>query len=119
MMSAGLSPQPPHTARTLPSIMKYVRSILTFYKSFAALSLFITACCLCILYTWGIGTLTELIWFKILTLIAIFYHFRSHKKAEFYYYKNIGISRSVLWFNAFTVDVGLFIFLISFVIKFR
>lgn len=90
--------------------MKTLRSIFTFYKSFALVSFMLTLICLNIIYINGIKTFTLLFWFKILTMVLIFNYVNSYKKKEFYYYKNLGISKLQLWLPILIFD--LFVFLV-------
>ncbi|OFZ08525.1 MAG: hypothetical protein A2322_06505 [Bacteroidetes bacterium RIFOXYB2_FULL_39_7] len=99
-------------AKPLPTIMRMTRLILTFYRSFAFASLMITLSCLSIIYTWGLVTFTALFWFKIITLGLIFYYIHNVKKDDFYYYKNLGLSKKTLWFSTLTFDFILFLMLI-------
>lgn len=92
--------------------MKTLRLILTFYKSFALLSLLLTSTCLFIIYKYGnngIHILQVLFWFKLGTLGLIFYYINNYKKKEFYYYKNLGISKQKLWIPILFFDFSLFL----------
>ena len=100
-------------------IMKTLRLILTFYKSFAFLSFLITFICLGLLYagykaTKGIYFIQEYFWFKVFTLAIIVYFMNIYKKNEFYYYKNLGISKLQLWIPILIFDF--LFFLISMII---
>lgn len=80
--------------------MKAFRLILTFYKSFALASYLITFACLFIMHRYGskgIYIIQILFWFKIFTLAMLVYSTNSYKKNEFYYYKNLGLSKLKLW----------------------
>ena len=99
--------------------MKTARLILTFYKSFAFASLMITLSCLSIIYTWGINTFTALFWFKVITLGLIFYYIHSLKKDNFYYYKNLGLTKKFLWISSLTLDFIVFLILITITLKIR
>lgn len=92
--------------------MKTLRSILTFYKSFAFLTLFITFICLWLLYGFGekgIYIIQTLFWFKIFTLAVIVYSINNYKRNQFYYYKNLGISKLTLWLPILIFDIGFFL----------
>jgi hypothetical protein len=96
--------------------MKTIRLILTFYKSFAFLSFLITFVCLGLLYGFGengIHMIQIFFWFKIFTLAVIVYYTNAYKKNEFYYYKNLGLSRFKLWIPILTFD---FLFFLSTII---
>lgn len=97
--------------------MKTLRLIGTFYKSFAFISFFITFTCLGILYGFGakgIYVIQPLFWFKMGTLAIVVYSVNVYKKNEFYYYKNLGISKLKLWIPIVTFDF--LFFLISIII---
>jgi lipopolysaccharide export LptBFGC system permease protein LptF len=99
--------------------MKTLRLILTFYKSFAFLSFLITFICLWLIYagfkaTKGVYFIQEYFWFKIFTLAVIVYFVNVYKKNEFYYYKNLGISKLRLWIPILISDF--LFFLISVII---
>lgn len=89
--------------------MRTLRLILSFYRSFAFLSMILTSACILIVYTNGISTFTVLFWFKIATLGLTFYSVNNYKKRELYYYKNLGISKWMLWIPTLTFDLILFI----------
>ncbi|HBZ26324.1 MAG TPA: hypothetical protein DEO54_08860 [Rikenellaceae bacterium] len=63
-------------------------------------------------YTQGINIFTALFWFKIITLGIIVYFINNYKRNEFYYYKNLGLSKKVLWISSLTFDFILFLTLI-------
>lgn len=100
--------------------MKTIRLLLTFYRSFAFLSFLITLICLFLLYgagAKGIHMIQVLFWFKIFTLAITVYSINVYKKNEFYYYRNLGLSKLTLWISVLTVDF--LIFLISIIILAR
>ena len=95
--------------------MKTIRLIWTFYKSFAFFSFSATLTCLILLYGFGpkgIYIIQPLFWFKIFTLAIIVYAINIYKKNEFYYYKNLGISKLKLWISIITFDFLFFLFTI-------
>ncbi|PKP17417.1 MAG: hypothetical protein CVU05_15575 [Bacteroidetes bacterium HGW-Bacteroidetes-21] len=61
-----------------------------------------------------VSVLQVLFWFKLATLALIFYYINSYKKNEFYYYKNLGISKHKLWIPILVFDFS--VFLISVII---
>jgi len=91
--------------------MRTLRLILSFYRSFAFASITLTFACISIVYTNGIGAFTVVFWFKMATLGLIFYFINNYKKHELYYYKNLGVSRWMLWIPTLTFDFILFIVL--------
>ena len=99
--------------------MRTLGLIINFYKSFAFASWMITLSSLVIIYTHGIHTFTVLFWFKIFTIGLIIYFINSFKANEFYYYKNLGISKLRLWISTISLDLILFILLIVLTLKIR
>jgi hypothetical protein len=97
--------------------MKHLRLILTFYKSFAIASFVLTFICLGLMYGFGkngIHMIQAFFWFKIITLGIIVYYTNSYKKNQFYYYKNLGISKMKLWLPILVFDF--LFFMISIII---
>ena len=99
--------------------MRTLRLAFTFYKSYAYVSLLITLCCLMVSYTHGIKTFTALFWFKIITLGLILFFINSYKGDEYYYYKNLGLHKRVLWISTLSFDILVFIILFVISIKIR
>lgn len=99
--------------------MRASRLLFTFYRSFALASLVITLTCLSIIYSWGIGAFNAMFWFKIITLGLIFYYIQTFEKDAFFYYKNLGLTKKILWIVTLTFDVLLFLLLIFLTLKIR
>ncbi len=100
-------------------IIKRIKLIRTFYQSFLLASLLITASCLSLFYNYGLPIFTILFWFKIITLGISYYFINGYKQKEYYYYHNLGISKSLLWASMLVFDFAFFIFLIILVYQFR
>jgi len=100
-------------------ILKTIRLIYTFYKSFLLASFIISACCLFLFWRYGLGLFVVLFWFKIITLLLVFYFINDYKKKEYYYYQNLGISKALLWTTTLIFDFAIFLFLIIQIYKFR
>ncbi|MES2328618.1 MAG: hypothetical protein V4539_03380 [Bacteroidota bacterium] len=93
-------------------VLKTIKLIWTFYLGFLLYSMLVTGCCLFFFYRYGLGVFTVLFWFKIITL-GISYHFvNEYKQREYYYYRNLGVSKFLLWSVTLSFDFVLFIFLI-------
>jgi type III secretory pathway component EscU len=60
---------------------------------------------------YGLSILNILLWFKIITLGILFYYINNRKKNEFYYYKNLGLTKQILWTLTLLFDILLFVFL--------
>ena len=90
--------------------MRKTGLIISFYKSYAFTSISITIACLYFPLKFGFYMFSALFWFKIVTLGMIFYLNNSYKHNEFYYYKNLGVSKKLLWISTLSFD---FIFYLS------
>jgi len=88
-----------------------LRLLATFYKSFVFVSWAITLFCLLMIFIQGIGIITPLFWFKLVTLAIIVLFINSYKRNDFYYYKNLGLSKKILWISTLVFDLVLFILL--------
>jgi hypothetical protein len=89
--------------------LRTTRIILTFYKTFAIASLLLSAICAQLFWKYGIGIFFTIFWFKIITLALICYFIRTTKWKEFYYYQNLGVSKTLLWSTTVTADIVLFL----------
>ena len=98
---------------------KTIRLIWTFYRSFLFVSLIITGCCLSIFWKYGYSVFFGVFWLKIATLGLTYYFINSYKSKEYYYYRNLGISKALLWMIPLTFDFVFFIFLVIQTNKFR
>lgn len=99
----------------MKTLRKTLRSILTFYKSFAFVSILITLASAVVVYlsgSKGVFMIQGFFWFKTFSLGAIFYINNTYKKDEYYYYKNLGISKIMLWVPTLVFDFALFLFTI-------
>jgi len=94
--------------------MKKIKLYITFYKSFCFVSILISLLCAFFLFELKdkIPIYFSLFWFKIITSVLIFFYIREYKSKEFYFYKNLGISRKALWIFSFIVDFTIYYILI-------
>lgn len=106
-------------SKSLMTLLRTIRLILTFYKSFFIANFIITAVCIDIFWKYGMATFFEIFWFKVISLGMIFYFIREFKAKQFYYYQNLGISKMLLWVTTLTFDFGLFMLLIIMTYKIR
>jgi hypothetical protein len=88
--------------------MRTLRAILSFYSSFAFVGFLLTAACLGTLYSTGLAMFTLLFWLKVGTMWIIYYFTDNIKRKEYYYYDNLGISKSTLWIPALVLDFIVF-----------
>ena len=108
----SISPTTPSLFRWLLLIMKLlkiIKLILTFYRSFFVATTSITICCIWIFQKNGISSYFALFWFKIATLGLIYFFIKTYKSKEIYYYQNLGVSKILLWTSTLTLDFTLFI----------
>ena len=56
-------------------------------------------------------------WLKIITLGLIVFFINNYKRNEFYYYKNLGLSKLRLWVSILLFDFILFIILLILAVK--
>lgn len=92
--------------------MRTFRLILTFYKSFFFISLIISLICMYITYLQGFKALSSMLLVKSLSLGLIFLFISRYKRRDFFYYQNLGISKSKVWTSSLGLDILLFIVLI-------
>lgn len=87
-----------------------LRSFLTFYSSFLTLSSLINVFCIAIIIKSDFNLFSLMFWFRAVVMTLIFYFNNDYKHKEFYYYQNLGVTKSFLWISTFTVDLMLFLF---------
>jgi len=106
--------------KPLAAILKTIRLIISFYKSFAFTSNLITIVCIGLILYYGekgIHILQPLIWFKLFTLFTIVYVINSYKRNEFYYYRNLGLSKLKLWIPILSFDFVIFLISVIMIAK--
>lgn len=84
-----------------------------FYRYYALLSIGLTLVCGWFIYLHGMGALSSLVWFKAITLGMTVYLVNEFKKADYYYFKNLGINRKRLWSVTLSWDLALFLLVVS------
>ncbi|GAA4345407.1 hypothetical protein [Flaviaesturariibacter amylovorans] len=88
---------------------KTLRLLATFYGSYAPASLLLTAACVVLFRQHGISIFGTLFWLKLATL-GVLYHFTNQRKAkQYFYYRNLGLSKGLLWGATLTFDFLLFL----------
>ena len=98
-------------------IVRTIRLLTTFYRSFFIVNLLITLVCAGLFREYGFSIFPTLFWLKLATMALVFYYIRNYKKKEFYYYLNLGLSRRLLWISTLSVDFCLYLVLILLVNK--
>jgi hypothetical protein len=100
------------------NIQKKIALIWSFYKNFIFLSLLITLICAFLLWEYRFVIFPILFWIKVATLGISYIFINSYKKNEYYYYSNLGLSRSLLWSGSIVFDLSVFILLMFITTKF-
>jgi len=97
--------------------MKNRKLYLTFYKSFCFTSIVITFACAYFIKLGGLSLYSVLFWFKVITLALIYYYMKEYKSKEFYFYKNLGVSKKALWIFAISIDMIIYFVVIFIALK--
>jgi cyanate permease len=90
-----------------------IRLLWTFYSGFCFASILITGVCLFLYWEYGDSIYDTLICFKLLTLLAIYFFINSYKQDQFYYYRNLKLTKWMLWTAAFAFDIALYVLLLT------
>lgn len=91
--------------------LRFIRIVATFYRSFFFASIVISSICISIFTQQGAAALPGLFWFKVATLGIIYFFVTAYLSKQFFYYRNLGISKFILWTTSFGIDLLLFIIL--------
>ena len=94
-------------------------AIFRFYRGIIVLSFVIDICCLILFSKYGFSIFSGLFWLKLTTLGITVYWINEHKKKNYYFYYNMGLSKSLLWSATLSLDFAIFILLIIYSYKFR
>lgn len=92
------------------NLPKILRLSWTFYRNFVLFSVIATGACLRALWLVGLSGFFAVFWLKMATLVITYSFINAHKKNEYYYYQNLGVSKTVLWVISLSFDVIVFIF---------
>ncbi len=98
---------------------KTIRLLISFYSSFFLLNALVTLSCLLLFLEYGHSILTTLWCFKLATLVLVMYFINIYKRKQFYYYYNLGLTKTFLWTRTLGFDLALFILLLILVNTFR
>lgn len=100
-------------------IIRNIRLLFTFYRSFIWVSLFIDVACMYLLCKNGISAYKALFWLKLFTMGAASYFINEYKKHEYFYFYNFGLSKKTLWIFTLVFDLLLFFGLMILAYQFR
>jgi len=95
------------------TLLRKLSLLLTFYRNFWLANTLITLMCCFLLWEYGQSIYKVLFCLKAFTLFIIYQYIRSYKKNEFYYYQNLGLSKTILWTYTFGFDILAWYFLLS------
>ena len=82
------------------------------------MSLFITICCAILFWEYHFTIFAILFWLKAATLGIGLIYINSYKKNEYYYYQNLGVSKTLLWSGSILFDFSTFLLLIFIISRF-
>ncbi len=99
--------------------MRSLKLISRFYTGLFLANLLVTLSCIGLRIVFGDKVhlvLPILFWYKAIATVLIFYLGTYNKKNEFYYYQNLGVSRSKLIISTILFDIflGIVLFTITF-----
>jgi hypothetical protein len=94
-------------------LYRTIRLLVTFYRGFCFASMLITGICFFLYWQYGDSIWTALLCLKLLTLLMIYFFINSYKQDQFYYYRNLRLSKWMLWLATFGVDIVLYLLLIN------
>ncbi|RAJ31087.1 hypothetical protein [Pedobacter cryoconitis] len=92
--------------------LKILRLLLTSYLGLMAATLILSLVGIVAYRLMGVEFQPVIIWFKVITLGVVGYYLGNYKKKEFYYYRNLGLSKTFIWVCTFTFDLSLFVALL-------
>ncbi|MBG6234307.1 hypothetical protein IWX76_000862 [Pedobacter sp. CAN_A7] len=82
-----------------------------FYLNFCLVSVIITLVSMAMFYELGPGAAAIILWFKIITMGVFSWYVSSYKHKEFYYYRNLGLSKFKLFACTLGFDFVVFVLL--------
>lgn len=97
--------------------MKKVKLGLRFSKHYWPLNLITTVCCGNLIRNYGLSSLSAALALKFIIYFIIVVHCNTYRKADIYYYRNFGISRTMLFAIGYTFDFLVFLTLIYFLVQ--
>ena len=76
---------------------KKLRLLATFYRSYCFAALVFSSISVYIVAIKGFSTFNSMFWFKIITTAITVFSVSANRSNEFFYYQNLGLSKSTLW----------------------
>jgi hypothetical protein len=100
-------------------ILKKIKLISTFYRSFCLGSLLTTAIGVFLSWEYGSSIFLALLVLKAAVLYIIYIFIKRYKGDEFFYYRNLGLSKFVLWSTTLFFDMAIYLLLITQISRIR
>lgn len=93
--------------------MKAIRSLASFYLGFLPAAWVLSFICIGVFHWlypgYGWSPFMYLFWFKIVSMGLIWYATDQYRRHTYYYYFNLGFSKTFLWAVTLGLDFGLFL----------
>ena len=90
---------------------KSLSLLYRFYLNFCLVSIIITLVSMGLFYTLGVAAAVIILWFKIITMAIFTWYVSAYKHKEFYYYRNLGLSKQRLFACTLGFDFIIFVVL--------
>ena len=100
-------------------ITKKIKLIWTFYRSFCLASLLTTVVCAFLSWEYGPGIFLPLVVLKAVVLFVLYSLIKRYKNDEFFYYRNLGLSKIALWSTTLSFDIAIYLLLITQISRIR
>ncbi|GAB3268776.1 hypothetical protein GCM10027347_38420 [Larkinella harenae] len=104
-------------------ILRKFRAIFFFYRTFWLFTNMVTLGLLIVsierLNGYFLLFLVYFLWFKLLSEVGVWYIVQQHQRNQFCFYHNLGLSRTVLFGGAFTLDLLIALLLIGITYQLR
>lgn len=104
---------------TTQKAVRAIRLIILFYRNFWLFTSLITGISACLFRQHGYSIAGTLFWFKIGTLYLVYRFINKYKEAEFYYYRNLGMTKRTLWIATMLIDMTVYFFVLSLITPLR
>lgn len=95
-------------------MIQKLKLCLIFYRSCGFVSLLVSLICAYFFLKDGVSVYMPLFWLKAISVALVYFYIKEYRKHEFYFYKNLGISKKALWVFYFSFDLFIHICLTVF-----
>jgi hypothetical protein len=90
---------------------KNLSLLFRFYLNFCLVAALMTLVSIAMLYELGPGAVAIIVWFKIITMAIFTWYVSANKHKEFFYYRNLGLSKFRLFACTLGFDLIVFVLL--------